>query len=277
MMSRAKHYLRAAGAIFRRDLRIFFRYPVDAIFWVFEPIMWLTPLHFMSRSFAVGGQNLGLAGYTGTSDYMAFLVLGGVIGSYVSSVMWSMGFSLKNEMDLGVLEVNWLTPVPVVIQLVGRSLFNLTHTTIKIACTMSLVWRIFGFSITGSIWPAFLTVLPMIIGLYGLGLGIAALVLISKNANNIIDMTHFMVNTLSGREFPITVLPKFLLGFSLAIPLTYGYDAIRGLLLGTRTLLPVATEQLLLVVVMAISVFGGYLVFRRIERRCRATGNLAHH
>jgi ABC-2 type transport system permease protein len=67
------------------------------------------------------------------------------------------------------------------------------------------------------------------------------------------------------------------MAISLALPLTYAYDAIRGILLGTDTLMPIRAEVLILLGFMLISFGIGYAVFRHVERRCRALGTLSQH
>src|SRR5699024_7761389 len=223
--SKFKTYMAAIIAIFKKDMKIFFSYRVNAIFSILEPIIWITPVYFLAKSFQISGKNIGFAQYTGTTDYMAFLVMGSIVGSFVSSVLWGIGFSLKNEMDVGVIESNWLTPIPLYVQLIGRSIFSLFHTTISTLIVAFLIWLLFGFSINGSILSSVATLIPLLIGLYGLGFGIAALVLVTNNANNIIDITDFTLDTICGSEFPITVLPRGIMAISLAIPLTYGYDS----------------------------------------------------
>lgn len=275
--NKLKNYIAAIVAIFKKDMKIFFGYKVNAIFSILEPIIWITPVYFLSKAFQIGGKNIGFAQYTGTTDYMAFLVMGSIVGSFVSSVLWGMGFSLKNEMDVGVIESNWLTPIPLWVQLIGRSIFSLFHTTISTLIVAFLIWILFGFSINGSILSSLATLIPLLIGLYGLGFGIAALVLITNNANNIIDITNFTLNTICGSEFPITVLPRRIMTISLAIPLTYGYDSIRGILLGTKTLLPIATEQLILVIFMGISIFLGSIILNKVEKYCKTIGNIGFH
>lgn len=275
--NKLKNYIAAIVAIFKKDMKIFFGYKVNAIFSILEPIIWITPVYFLAKAFQIGGKNIGFAQYTGTTDYMAFLVMGSIVGSFVSSVLWGMGFSLKNEMDVGVIESNWLTPIPLWVQLIGRSIFSLFHTTISTLIVAFLIWILFGFSINGSILSSLATLIPLLIGLYGLGFGIAALVLITNNANNIIDITNFTLNTICGSEFPITVLPRRIMTISLAIPLTYGYDSIRGILLGTKTLLPIATEQLILVIFMGISIFLGSIILNKVEKYCKTIGNIGFH
>jgi ABC-2 type transport system permease protein len=267
----------AIWAIVKKDAKIFFRYPANAIFRIVEPIMWITPVYFLSKAFQVNGQNIGFSQYTGTTDYMAFLIVGGIIGGFVSSVLWGMGFSLKDEMDAGVIGSNWLTPVPLWLQLIGRSIFSLFITTVNALTIAFIVWLLFGFNIVNGILPAIITLLPMLIALYGLGFGIAALVLITNNANNIIDITNFSLNVLCGESFPITVLPRVIMAISLSLPLTYGYDAIRGILLGTETLLPIYVEVLILVGFMIVGVFVGYSILKRVEKHCKTIGNIGFH
>jgi len=270
-------WLLAMGAIFHKDLRIFLRYPLNVAMRVIEPVLWLAPAILLSRAFQSNGVNAGFAEYSGTADYVAFVVVGGIVSAYIGSVFWSIGFALKNEMDTGVLESNWLTPVPPVVQLVGRSLFAVAHTTLNTAVIGLVIYFVFGFSLSGRIIPAVLTLLPLLLGLYGLGVGLAALVLITNNANLFVDIGQQLITTFSGNAFPVTVLPRPLLAISLALPLTYAYDALRGILIGTRTMLPIQQEQLLLAALVLVTAVPGYLIFRRVERRCRELGTLARH
>lgn len=269
--------LRAVGAIARKDWLHFLRYPLDAVFRVVQPIMWLTPIYFLGRSFATAQGTLGFAAYAGTVDYMSFVVIGAILSSYVSTVFWGMGFALKREMDTGVLESNWMTPVPRPLFLIGQTVASILITTLTNAGIVLLAWLFFGFRINGNVAPALLTVLPMLIALYGFGFAFAAIVLLMRDANTLVDVSDFVVTQLSGSNFPVRVLPSYLLIVSLALPLTYGYDAVRGLLLGTITLLPIPYEIALLLGFMLLMAFLGAVVFRRVERRCKQLGTLSQH
>lgn len=272
-----RYYLSVIWAIVKKDARIFSRYPINAVFRIVEPIIWLTPVYFLSKSFQINGENIGFSQYTGTTDYMAFLIIGSIVSSFVSSVMWGMGFSLKEEMDRGVLESNWLTPVPLMVQLIGRSLFSLVITTINALTVAFLVWLLFGFTIGGGIVQSIMTLIPLLIALYGLGFGIAALVLVTNDAGNIIDVTNGAINFLTGEQFPVTVLPRFILSISLALPLTYGYDVLRGILLDTNTLLPINLEIGIIMGFMIVGTFTGYKILKRVERYCKTVGNIGFH
>lgn len=272
-----RSYLRAALAIARKDWIVFFRYPMNALFRVIEPLAWLTPVYFLGKSFAGPAGNTGFAAYTGTADYMSFILIGAVLANYISAVFWGMGYALKTEMDSGVLESNWLAPIPRALLLVGQTLASLTITTLNSAGMLFLAWLVFGFRASGSLLAAALTLAPMLVALYGFGFAFAAAVLLMRDANTLVDVSNYTISVLSGSQFPVSVLPRLLLPISLALPLTYGYDAVRAFVLGTTPLLPVEYELAILVLFMCAMVPVGYLVFKRVERRCRMLGTLSQH
>ncbi|MDD1748559.1 MAG: hypothetical protein LUO89_01660, partial [Methanothrix sp.] len=69
-----------------------------------QPLVWLAPVYFMGLAFSVNGKAQGFADYSGTNDYMSFVILGSALGNFIMSVFWGMGYALKGDMDSGVLE-----------------------------------------------------------------------------------------------------------------------------------------------------------------------------
>ena len=269
--------LRALYVIALKDWKVFWRYPLNAVSQIFQPIIWITPVYFMGKAFSVNGQALGFAAYSGTSDYMSFILLGTVLTNFILTVFWGMGYALKNDMDAGVLESNWLTPVPRLLILVGRTLSSLLVTAITSAIMLVIASALFGFKPTGNTLAAFLTAIPMLIGLYGFGFAFAAVVLLIREANTLVDVSSFLVQGFSGTNFPVNSLPTWLIPIALILPLTYGLDAVRGLLLQSDTLLPIPLEIAILIVFMFVMLWFGAWVFYRVERRVRTLGTLGQH
>jgi len=176
-----------------------------------------------------------------------------------------------------VMESNWLTPVPRLLILIGRSVTNLVVTALTSLGMLIVCKYVFGFHPTGDVLGAVLAIVPMLIALYGFGFAFAGLVLIMREANTLVDTSSFIVQVFSGADFPVTVLPKWLLPISLLLPLTYGLDAARGLLLKTNTLLSIGTEITLLIIFMFVLLWLGSWVFYRVERRVRTLGTLGQH
>ncbi|MGH2348506.1 MAG: ABC transporter permease [bacterium] len=264
-------------AVSRKDLLLMVRYPLNLVARIIEPIGWLVPVYFLSRTFARDGDVAGFAAWTGTGDYMAFVVAGWVLSAYVSAVMWGMGFALKNEMDSGVLETNWLAPQPPALLLAGRTIASVAYTTVTTLGFVGLAAVVFGISLRGQLLPALAIMLPVVAGLYGIGFLIAGLVLRMRDANTLIDVSQYILGMLSGRDYPVRVLPTPLLVVSLLLPLTYGYDGLRAAVLGTHALLPYWAELALAAVFMVIMTIVGIWGFGRFERRSRVDGTLSQH
>ena len=269
--------LHALFAIVRKDWKQYWRYPLNALSTVLQPVIWLAPVYFMGKAFSINGQAVGFAQYSGTSDYMSFLILGAVLGNFVNAVFWGMGYALKQDMDAGVMESNWLTPIPRLLILIGRSVTNLFVTAVTSFAMLIICRFVFGFQPTGDVLKALMAVVPMLAGLYGFGFAFAGVILIMRDANALVDTTSWMVQVFSGADFPVTVLPKWLLPISLLIPLTYGLDAARGLLLKTNTIFSIGVEIALLIVFMFVMLWFGAWIFSRIERRVRTLGTLGQH
>ena len=98
-----------------------------------------------------------------------------------------------------------------------------------------------------------------------------------REANTMVDISSYLVQLFSGANFPVNALPRWLLPIALALPLTYGFDAVRGWLLKTNTLLPIWIEIAMLVVFMFLMIWLGLKAFRALERRVRKLGTLGQY
>jgi ABC-2 type transport system permease protein len=275
--SHPRSLIRATLAIARKDWKQYWRYPLNAISSVFQPIIWLTPAYFMSLAFSVNGEARGFAGYSGTTDFMSFILIGMALSNFINAVFWGMGYALKNDMDAGVMESNWLCPVPRPLLLVGHTFSSIALTAITSAAMLLISGLMFGFTISGNVLKALVALLPMLIALYGFGFAFAALVMVVREANTMVDVGSFLATILSGAQFPVNVLPRWVLPVALALPMTYGFDLARGFMLQTRTILPISTEIGILVVMMFVMVALGLWAFRKLERRVRQLGTLGQH
>jgi ABC-2 type transport system permease protein len=269
--------LRALWMIAHKDWVQFWRYPLNVIGQIMNPLIWLAPVYFMGMAFSVNGQALGFAGYAGTTDYISFVLLGSVLNNYVMTVFWGIGYALKNDMDAGVLESNWLMPISRPLLLIGRTFSSLLITTLTSLAMLLLAALLFGFHPTGNIFLVLAPAILMLVGLYGFGLAFAAVVLMMRDANTLVDISSYLVGLFSGSQFPVQALPGFLLPISLALPLTYGFDAVRALLLNTTSIIPVPYEIGLLVVFMGVMIWLGLRVFENMERKVRMKGTLGQH
>lgn len=264
-------------AVIRKEWRVFLRYPLNAVMRIVEPVMWLVPVYFMGVAFSDGGRMTGFEAFTGTGNFLAFILLGNVVSSYVSAVLWGIGFSLKQEMEQGTLESLWLTPNSRLWLLVGRSTISIFITALNTVGVGLVAYWLFGFEITGSLAAALVILIPMVIALYGFGIAYAGVVLYLRDANTLSDMGSYVLQLLSGVNFPVTALPRALMVVGLALPMTYAIDAMRTLVVGSAPLVSVPVSFAIVIVSMVVFLVVGRTVFDRIDRKVRTLGTLSTH
>ena len=59
------------GAIFKKNILEFIRYPMNMFFSIVMPVIFFLPLHFLIRSFTSTGDSTGLEAWVGSTDFMA--------------------------------------------------------------------------------------------------------------------------------------------------------------------------------------------------------------
>ena len=118
-----KSHLRILWAIVKRDYLHLIRYPVSVITLPFTILTFMIPIYFTGLAFSgESGRPDGFAALTGTDNFISFVVVGGILSIYIVAVFFGIAASLKEDMQRGTLESNWITPAPRTLLLIGRSL-----------------------------------------------------------------------------------------------------------------------------------------------------------
>lgn len=271
-------HLRVLWAILKLDVLHLIRYPMSLAMLPFTILTFLIPIYFTGLAFSGDdGRPDGFAALTGTDQFFSFAVTGGILMIYTVAVFFGIASSLKEDMQRGTLESNWITPAPRLLLLIGRSLASVVQATLQVLLIL-LATIPFGVSFGGDLWRGLgLVFLPSLIGLYGIGFMLAGVAFLAREVNAFLDLGQFALNTLTGQSYPVTILPRWLLAVSLAIPLTYGVDTLRSLLFGSRPLLPLGQSLTLLWGSAAVLVAVGLVVFVAAERKARMRGTIGMH
>jgi ABC-2 type transport system permease protein len=269
--------VRALGAIFRKSLLEFVRYPANLFFSFIMPIIWFLPVYFLIVSFAPGGESAGLEAWIGESNFFTYLPVGLVVGYVISAIFWNLGFAFKRLMDIGMLETVWSLPVPRLVHVVGESLFSMARLAVELVLVIAAYRFLYGFTLPPAMARTLPYFIPFVAMMYGFGIGFAALVLLVKDANTMVDTSSFLVQGLTGTQNPPQVFPRFLLAIALAIPITHFIDYLRVDTLGIAPLVDPAIERIVFIGAGAVLPVLGVLFFRFVERRARVLGNLHVH
>lgn len=270
--------LRAALAIAQRDARQMSRYRLSVASMVFNPLyQGIIPAFLFGTSFAVGGRQLGLASSLGTEDLSGFIFMGGVISSVLAVSFWLIAFSLRSEMDAGTLEPFWLTPTRREMIVIGRAIFGVGLLVLIQGVLFAIGIAFFGLRFRPDAVLAVPALLATIPAMVGVGFLIAALVLVVKEANFLVDSLNFVFGVIAGAAFPVTVLPLALQAVSFLIPMTWTTEILRYHAVGARPLADPLLEHAALAVSTVAFLALGIWSFRAADRRVRRQGTVGQH
>src|SRR3989337_1738764 len=210
------------------------RYPGQLVLDIIIPIVFASMPILLGR--ATSGANAGVifAQNTGTSNYVAYMLIGSSVFTIVSYAFWHIAYWLRWEQETGTLEALYLSP-------------------------------------TDRICLAFLFVLSGLVPLYGLTLLFGAVVLKVKEANALINLMQWGVSFLMGVFFPIAVFPPLLRTLALLFPPTWMTNGVRSALLGVGYFFQEWYLDLaVLWAFLLVAPLFGYWVFAKVETSVRS-------
>ena len=259
--------LSAALAETRLRLLNISRYPGQMFMEIVIPIIFASMPILLGRATAGDDAAANFAANTGTTNYVAFLLIGSNVFTIVSSAFWHIAYWLRFEQETGTLEAVYLTPTSALTLLSGVALYSairsITSTVIAyiVGC---LIFQVNPFE--GNILLAVAFIAAGLIPLYGVAILFGALVLKVKESNALIGLMQWVVSFLMGIFFPVAVLPPFLQAVALAFPPTWMTNGVRSALLGVGFFF--GQWYLDFAVLWAFMLFTplfGFWVFNRVE------------
>lgn len=258
----------------RRDWKVFMRYSIFLPVQILGVIVWPIAMVFTGRALTGGNPSI-FQGYTGTTDFITFVILGDIVWYYVNQSR-NIGGYIKQQMWLGTLEEIWLAPVSRSVVILSSCAFGIMLSTSWVFATTVSAQLMFGLHINwGNFLGALGVALLLIASLYGLGFVLVGLILLFRDPQGPVQIAYQIMMIVCGVHIAVQVLPPFLQPLKYLFPLTYGLDAIRGLLMGTHTIMLLRYELLVLGGFTVILPFLGMKVFNIFEKKARTAGTLA--
>jgi ABC-2 type transport system permease protein len=226
-MSNVSAYASGALAMLRRDLSVFVSYRLRTISVLLSTAFGLVLFYYISRLVRVGQ-------FETADDYFAFVVIGMVSLSVLTSTLATGPATIRQELVAGTFERLLVSPFGAVAGIVSLSLFPLLYGLFIGLVTLILAALFFDLPITWSTAP-----LALPIGILGamsflpFGLLISAAMLTVKQAQSASSFVVTGIAIVAGLYFPVTLLPGWIQWLSEVQPFTPSVDLLRNVLVGT--------------------------------------------
>lgn len=261
---------KASAALAETRLRLLniSRYPGQLAMEIIVPIVFAAMPMLLGRATGGDAAAANFEANTGTTNYVAFLLIGANVFTLVSNAFWHIAHWLRFEQETGTLESVFLTPTSSLTLVSGVAMYSAARglTAASLAYIAGcLVFQVNPFQ--GDVALAVVFILVGLIPLYGMTLLFGAVVLKVKESNSLIQLMQWVVSFLMGIFFPIAILPPAVRLAALLFPPTWMTNGVRSALLGVGFFF---NEWYLdLAVLWAFLLFAplfGTWVFGRVER-----------
>ena len=261
----------AAGAICKRDFLIFATYRTRFFTTFFTTAVSLTLFYYVSR--LVSSPRIG-----SPDDYYAFVVVGIVIFTMLTSTLTTPVATLRAELQAGTFERMVLSAFGPVRSIASLLLFPVMLAFVMALLSIAYAGTFFGLDLR---WSTAAAALP--VGLLGavafapFGLLMTAAVVLFKQTNA--GATFFMtaVTLLAGVYFPVALLPDWIEWGSEVQPFTPAVDLLRNVLVGTPLSESVAVSLAKMIGFTAVLTPLALLALRGALARSRSKGTIIEY
>jgi ABC-2 type transport system permease protein len=204
--------------------------------------------------------------YAGTSDYLSYLTLGILVYTFTIRMLYPVR-NFMNEQWEGTLSTMVLAGMNRLIYHLGCVLFSGLYALLEV--TVLLITAILVVDVdvkVSQVSPLalLLAVLASFIGLYGLSLVLAALILYTKDRVVVEGVAFSLLNLVSGVLFPVQYLPLPLQWLGELMPLTWALKVLRSSVLGGAPILTLMGDLAILTALGAAYVFMGKWLLDRV-------------
>ena len=200
----------------------------------------------------------------GNGNYISFLAPGIIAQGILFTAIFS-GIELIWDRQFGFLKETLVAPVPRLEIMLGRTLGGATIATfqgiIVFLLSMAVGFRPYSWA---AVPLAIITMFLMALLFTALGTAIASSLTDFQGFQLIMNFLVMPLFFLSGSLFPLNNLPDFLSVITRLDPLTYGVDALRGLLVNAGHFSLPHDLSILAVLTAILLLIGSYL-FSKIQ------------
>lgn len=222
----------ALGLFVARDFAIARSYRLAFAFELLSSVVNVAIFYYISRLIDPGA-------FEAISDlergYFSFAVIGLSVLAIGDAATTAFASRVREDQTTGTLEALMATPRASSLLVLGGGMYQLVRALVNSIVILLVAVVGFGFDpVAGFAEVLGVVAVAVAIALFmaGVGLFLAGATLLVKQTSRLLYVTSLALALFSGAYYPLEVLPPLVEGIASAVPLTWGLDAIRQLLLG---------------------------------------------
>ena len=267
--------LRKAGAFLRKDWNVAISYKLQ-FFSSIAGVLISTMVFYFLSNFV--GKNLTNSMKPYGGNYFAFVIVGIALTDYLVVSTESFSSAIRSGQVNGTFEALLTTPTSILTILFSSYLYPFLFTTFRILTYIFIGVVFCGLQFqVSNIWLCLLALVMTLLPFWGLGLLSAAFIIVFKQGSPINWILGISSTLLGGVFYPVSSLPAWLKPLSLAMPLTFGIEVMRKVLLAEATFRDVQGNLFILMCFSITFLITGIISVKYSLRQARREGTLLHY
>jgi ABC-2 type transport system permease protein len=204
------------------------------------------------------------------------LLIGAVLWAYLGIVFEILTETVAWERWEGTIEYTFMAPLSRAVHLGGMGVFGVLYGVLRTTLLFVVVALFFGLSFPQADFGAALLLLAVAsVSFVGIGMVTAVLPLISPEKGAQLGfVAQGLLLVVSGVYYPVDVMPGWMQWLATFSPATYALDGIRAAVLDGAGVADVWHDLWPLMLMGAVAIPLGLLVFRTGERYAKRAGKL---
>jgi ABC-2 type transport system permease protein len=263
---------RASLAFVERNLYLVRRYwHLELAFLIFNVASAMSVLYIGEAQMQAGG-----GGKDGRLDLVLYLGIGTVVWAYLRAVFANVGEMVAWERWEGTIEYTMMAPISRLAHMLGVSLFSIIYGLVRSALLLGVLALFFKVDLShANLAGAAVILLVGSISFLGFGIMAAVLpLLFPERGEELTFVISSILLLVSGVYYPISVLPDWMQPLATVSPATYVLAGMRAALLDGVPTTALGPSLLPIIVLGALAVPIGIVIFGWGERYAKRTGRL---
>ena len=217
--------LKKAWAFVLRDVRIDASYKMSFVMQALGIFFTVVTFYFLAR--LVDGGNVAALGKFG-GGYFTFVLIGIALSNYLTVATRAYADRLREAQVTGTLEMMLMTPTPVGQIIAFSSIYDFLFASVRVVLYLLVGAAFFGLDATHANWAAAAVFLGLsVLTFSSLGILSASFILVFKRGDPLTMIYGVMSYLFGGVYYPVDLLPDWLRGLSMLLPITWALDGMR--------------------------------------------------
>jgi ABC-2 type transport system permease protein len=264
-----------AWLFIKRGLVNMFSYKTALALGVLGSFVGILQFTFMGRFLSEGNTFSAIEQYGG--NIIAYLIIGSAFTAFLGVSLNSFQGAIRSEQQMGTLEHLLMGPAKLELLLIYSGAWSFLNTLLNVTILLAVIVFVFGISLEMNLVGAVFTLILTILGLSGIGLMSAGIIMVTKIGDPITWSFTTLTGLLSGVLFPIEYLPPYLKMISYILPTTHALHALRMTLIQNAPFFQILPQIMILILTGMITLPLGFYMFRWGFDKARRTGTLAEY